>query len=80
VFENTMMVTAIKRTVKDVMLHGIAKANELMGAESKFCIRGAYKHRTEAIHFDDTGFADEYQKEVYVRAAELARTENVKTI
>jgi hypothetical protein len=63
-----------------IIRHGMAYATELMGAKSKFCIRGAYEHRTEAIHFDDTWFTDEYQKEVYLRAADLARTENVTTI
>ena len=75
-----MVISEIKGAVKDVIRHGVAYATELMGAKSTFCIRGAYKHRTEAIHFDDTGFTDEYQKEVYLRAADLARNENVTTI
>lgn len=37
----------------------------------KYCIDPAYKMRSEVPHFDDTPFADEYQKEVY----ELARAE-----
>jgi hypothetical protein len=66
----------IKRGAKGVTRLGAAHARELSGAESRFCIRGAYAHRTEAIHWDDTGFTEEYQKEVYLRA----RNENVKTI
>src|SRR5262245_19311574 len=66
--------------VKDLPLHCIAILKELTGAKSEFCIRGAYKHRTEISYFDDTRLTDEYQKEVYLRAAELARSEKAKTI
>src|SRR4051812_28986266 len=75
-----MSIRALKRVAKDIALHGIANAKELMGANSKFGIRGAYKHRSEYCYFDDTGLADEYQKEVYLRAAELAADEGAKTI
>jgi hypothetical protein len=71
---------AARDTAYGIVCHGIAHIKELMGAESKFCIRGAYNHRTEAIHFDDTGFTDEYQKEVYLYVADLARNENITTI
>src|SRR4051812_31372018 len=63
-----------------VACHGIACAKELMGADSKFCIRGAYQHRTEVSYFDDTSLTDEYQLEVYLRAAEIAHSENAKTV
>jgi len=63
-----------------VARHGIAYAHELMGAKSKFCIRGSYKHRTELTYFDDTALTDEYQREVYLRAAGIARSEDLKTI
>jgi hypothetical protein len=43
-----------------VARHGIACAKELIGANSKFCIRGAYQHRAEVSYFDDTNLADEY--------------------
>ena len=75
-----MRISTFKRPVKDVALHCIAHVKELMGAKSKFCIRGAYKHRTKTCYFDDTRLTDEYQKEVYLRAADLARREDVKTI
>ncbi len=75
-----MGLSALKRSVKDVALHGLAKAKELFGAESKYCIRGSYRHRSKYCYFDDTSLADEYQKEVYVRAASIAKAEHVKTV
>lgn len=75
-----MEIDAFRRTVKDIALHGIAHVKELMGAEPKFCIRGAYKHRSEYCYFDDTSLADEYQKEVYLRAADISRNDNVKSV
>jgi hypothetical protein len=76
-----LTVSDIKRTAKDMARHGIAYAKELAGAESKFCIRGAYRHRTEISYFDDTKLKDEYQREVYLRAADIAQKEqHVTTI
>jgi hypothetical protein len=75
-----MAISTIKRTMKDVMVHGIANVKELMGAGPKFCIRGAYQHRTEVSYFNDTGQTDEYQKEVYLRAAALAWSEKIETV
>jgi SAM-dependent methyltransferase len=75
-----MTIDTIRRVVKDVTLHGLAQARELMGAKSQYGIRGAYKHRAEYCYFDDTAFADQYQKEVYLRAADIAATGDVKKI
>lgn len=75
-----MNVQTLKRIVKDVALHGIAHARELMGAKSQYDIRGAYSHRAEYCYFDDTALADEYQKEVYLRAAAIAAATNARTI
>jgi hypothetical protein len=36
-----MVISVIKSIARDMALHGIAHAHELMGAEYKFCIRGA---------------------------------------
>jgi hypothetical protein len=71
---------AFGKGVRNVARHGFAKAKELAGAERHFCIRGSYRHRTEVLHFDDSKFKDEYQREVYLRAAALATAENVKTV
>ena len=75
-----MGLSTIKRSIKDVALHGLAHAKEMLGAESKYCIRGGYQHRTKYSYFDDTALADEYQKEVYLRATEIARVEQVKAV
>jgi SAM-dependent methyltransferase len=75
-----MGISALKRIAKDVALHGIANARELLGAPSRYGIRGAYKHRSEYCYFDDTALTDEYQKEVYVRAADLAAREGLQSV
>ncbi|HSI54483.1 MAG: class I SAM-dependent methyltransferase [Ramlibacter sp.] len=75
-----MNIRTLKSTTKDIALHGLAAVRELMGAESRFGIRGAYEHRDRYCYFDDTALADEYQKEVYVRAAEIARDANARTV
>lgn len=75
-----MGLAALKRLAKDVALHGIANTRELLGARPRYGIRGAYRHRSQTCYFDDTPLTDEYQKEVYLRAAALAAQESVETI
>ncbi len=75
-----MEITSVKRTIKDLALHGIAHAMELLGAESKYCIRGAYQHRSAYCYFDDTQFSDEYQKEVYLRAAAIVQNDGCRSV
>lgn len=60
--------------------HGLAIVSELAGAQRLFGIRGAYHHRAKVMHFDDTAFKDEYQREVYERAAHIAAMERCSTI
>jgi SAM-dependent methyltransferase len=59
---------------------GAARLKELLGAREEFCIRGAYKHRDKYVYFDDTSLKDEWQREVYIRAASLAKDEDLKTV
>ena len=40
---------------------------------SHFSIKPGYRHRARVAYFDDTGLRDEYQREVYERAARLFR-------
>lgn len=70
----------LRRMAKDVFLHGRAHLREWAGAESRYCIRGAYRHREEGAYFDDTVFRDEYQREVYIRASEIADREQVRRV
>jgi SAM-dependent methyltransferase len=70
----------LKQVTRNLARHGIALARELAGAEPRYDIRGAYRHRTEYSYFDDTHYTDEYQKEVYVRAAELAASSGAQTV
>lgn len=75
-----MGISSFKHSLKNLCHHCIAYAAELAGSEQKYCIRGAYKHRTEYCYFDDSEFKDEYQKEVYERVREIARDEGLSTI
>ena len=70
----------IRSFARNVVIHSLARVKEVLGAESRYCIRGAYRHRSAYCYFDDTAFTDEYQKEVYVRAAEIAANEGVRSI
>jgi SAM-dependent methyltransferase len=72
--------SAIKNITRSIVIHSVARVREMMGAESRYCIRGAYKHRNEYCYFDDTPLTDEYQKEVYLRAADIAEKGDVKSV
>ena len=73
-------ISAIKQFASNIAIHSMARARELMGAESRYCIRGAYRHRNTYCYFDDTPLTDEYQKEVYLRAADIAGKEVVRSV
>jgi len=75
-----MVRLGIKSFTRNVIIHSLARVREALGAESKYCIRGAYRHRNAYSYFDDTALTDEYQKEVYVRAADIAEKEGVRTV
>src|SRR5215213_5395126 len=45
-----------------------------------FSIRGDYRARAAASHFDDTPLRDEWQREVYLRAVELMSSEGLETV
>lgn len=61
--------------------HALAFLRErVTGSAERYDIRAGYAHRAETIHFDDTPHEDEYQREVYQRAAELANAHNLRTV
>ena len=55
-----------------------ARANQ--GEPSRYGIFAGYIHRAEPAYFDDTGFADEWQREVYEFAAELMLREKLASV
>lgn len=65
---------------KGLLRLGVARTKEILGAESQYCIRGAYKHRAEYCYFDDTELTDEWQREVYQRTAKLMKDERLSSI
>jgi len=69
-----------REIAKTLIRYGAALAKERLGAEKKYCIRGGYVHGRDYNYFDDTPFKDEYQKEVYVRALEIASQSKLRTI
>lgn len=63
----TLLYKAYRR-LKFTGLYFLGKCRGLW-ARSEFGIKSGYRHRKAVIHWDDTPYKDEYQKEVY----ELAR-------
>ena len=51
-----------------------------MSKGSDYCIKPGYRSRLENEHHDDTGFRDEWQREVYVYAAELMQRERLALV
>lgn len=51
-----------------------------LGDTGAYGIFPGYQHRAEPSYFDDTGFEDEWQQEVYTFAADLMARENLKTV
>ena len=49
-------------------------------ATPRYAIVPGYRHRPDPIYFDDTGFTDEWQREVYQFAADLMAAESLKTV
>jgi 2-polyprenyl-3-methyl-5-hydroxy-6-metoxy-1,4-benzoquinol methylase len=45
-----------------------------------YCIKENYNHRLNNLFFDDTALKDEWQKEVYVYARQIADTHNIKSV
>jgi SAM-dependent methyltransferase len=63
------------------IVHGaIAHGRALLGSESRYEIVAGYSHREKTGHFDDTGNKDEWQREVYLYAAELMQKKAWKTV
>ena len=48
--------------------------------DPKYCIKYGYNHRTEVVPFDDSRYTDQYQKEVYLEAANLMAANGWKSV
>jgi hypothetical protein len=70
----------LQKAINAISRHSMGRITELMGAAPKFEIRGGYKHRDQYVYYDDTPGEDEYQREVYLRAALLMEQEHAKTV
>jgi SAM-dependent methyltransferase len=66
----------LKRRVR----HALSSHKESASANSLYGIKAGYRHRLDNAHFDDTPNKDEWQREVYERAAEIAREIGANTI
>lgn len=62
--------------VHEVLCH----VRAVSGHSSQYGILPGYQHRSKPGYFDDTAHKDEWQKEVYVFAAEVMRTEGLRTV
>ena len=75
------VVRNLKAIARNALNHVRAFVRErLLGAPRRYGIRGAYVHREAGSYFDDTEMTDEYQREVYERAAELAKSGGLGTV
>lgn len=45
-----------------------------------YCIKEKYKHRTTYTHYSDIGLEDQYQDEVYQKALQVMKKNNLKTV
>jgi SAM-dependent methyltransferase len=76
-----MITLDLKNQLRTALRYARAFAKErLFRAPKRYEIRAAYVHRSEPSPFDDTPFRDEYQREVYVRAAELGKAGGLRTV
>jgi SAM-dependent methyltransferase len=75
------VLSKLKHGVRTTARHVRAAVRErLLRVPGRYGIRGDYAHRSVAAHFDDTTSTDEYQREVYQRAAELTRRDGLHTV
>ena len=51
-----------------------------LGSPSRFAIHAGYRHRDHIAYFDDTENSDNWQREVYETARDLAREEGLKSV
>jgi SAM-dependent methyltransferase len=75
-----MIAKTVNKTINAIVRQSVGRLKELTGAKPQFEIRGGYRHRNAYLHYDDSEVEDEYQREVYIRAAELMEREHLKTI
>lgn len=73
----------LQRAVNSISFrsHRLAnKVKDTLRIGERYCIKGSYVHREEYCYFDDTETKETWQKEVYERAEQLARREQLKTV
>lgn len=70
--------SGIKRiTLLPLFIHGIIRS---LVYPPKYFIKRGYRHRNNNIHFSDIHNEDEYQREVYEQAENLARSRGYKKV
>src|SRR3990170_2791407 len=52
----------------------------ILGGPSRYAIHPGYDHRSEIAYFDDTENTDNWQREVYERARDLAAEQDLQTV
>jgi len=52
----------------------------VLGGRSRFGIHAGYRHRDHIAYFDDTENSDNWQREVYETARDLAREQGLRTV
>jgi len=74
-----MSIESVTRLVR-TLRRNLAGMTRSLYKGSDYCIKPGYRSRLENEHHDDTGFRDEWQREVYVYAAELMQRERLASV
>ncbi len=56
------------------------KLVSLVVSQREYNIIAGYRHRRETLYFDDTGLTDEWQRDVYIEAANLMASNQFSTV
>jgi hypothetical protein len=74
------MLNKIRNASELLAAFGGATLRGMLGEKALYEISAGYRHRSAASHFDDTEYADEWQREVYETAKGIAEAQGIRTI
>jgi hypothetical protein len=74
------LISAFRQVFLGTIARLSATVRAKLGASSKYDIFPGYNHRRQSQYFDDTTLTDEWQREVYLFAAEVMRKESLSTV
>jgi hypothetical protein len=69
-----------RRMIASRFFRILAGVNRTIQPSIKFCIKPGYHHAVRTIDYDDTSNKDEWQKEVYLLAASIAKEQGYSSV